>query len=405
MATLKLTELNKVFPSGERALFDVSLEAVDKEFLVIVGGENSGKSTLLRLIAGLDDVSRGKIFIDEKDVTEVPPKDRDIAMVFSSSTLYPALNVYDNMAFGLRMRKAPEALVHERVKVAANILGLNDALFRKPKALTAAAKQRAAIGRAIVREPKLYLLDEPLSGLDDKLKLDMLNVIVNIQARMQGTFVYATKNLAEAMTIGTRIVVMKNGFVQQVDTPANLYDYPANTYVAFFIGTPTINFIKKVKIEAGEGGYDAVFDGGKITLPQNIVERFEAISEYAGTGKYVTLGIRPEDAKVSESGILSGTVDSCEGGDEKYAECTISAELSLNVSTDKFLDKGKKVQIEVDASRLHIFDAKTCLTLLKRDAGYTVTGLPNADYVPLPFDEEQAIYENSKPKKAQKKKK
>lgn len=405
MATLKLSGLNKVFPSGERALFDVSLDAVDREFLVILGGENSGKSTLLRLIAGLDDVTAGKIFIDGKDVTEVVSKDRDIAMVFKSSTLYPALNVFDNMAFGLRMRKAPETLVQERVKAAANVLGLNDQLFRKPKVLTAAAKQRVAIGRAMVREPKIYLFDEPLAGLDDKLKLDMLNIIVNVQARMNGTFVYATKSVAEAMTIGTRIAVMKNGFLQQADTPANLYDYPANTYVAFYIGAPTINFIKKVKITEEDGAYAAAFKEGKIILPENVVNRFESIKDYAGTGRYVTLGIRPEDAKISADGAFAGTAGKFEGGEEKYCECVISDDLTLNVSADKGYERGDKLKVEIDASRLYIFDAKSCLTLLKRDAGYKATSLPDADFVPLPFDEEEAIFENAKPKKAQKKKK
>ncbi|MDE6504931.1 MAG: ABC transporter ATP-binding protein, partial [Clostridia bacterium] len=264
MASLKIKGLNKAFPSGETALYDVNLEAADKEFLVFLGGDSSGKSTLLRIVAGLDDATSGTVEINGKDMTDVEPKNRDIAMVFKNNTLYPALNVFDNMAFGLRLRKAPEALVRERVKVAAEILGLNDCLYRKPKVLTAAAKQRVAIGRAIVREPKLYLFDEPLSGLDDKLRLDMLNVIINLQARLEGTFVYATKNLSEALTIGTRIVVLKDGFVQQIDTPANLYDYPANTYVAFLIGSPTVNFIKKVKIVSNGNGYFAEFNGGKL---------------------------------------------------------------------------------------------------------------------------------------------
>ena len=248
MAGLKLNGVNKIYPSGENALFNINFETKDKEFIVVVGGEASGKSTLLRVVAGLEEPSSGEIYIDDKDVTDVEPKDRDIAMVFRSSTLYPALNVFDNMAFGLRLRKAPQALIEQRVKAAAAILGLNDVLYRKPKALTAAAKQRVAIGRAIVREPKLYLFDEPLSGLDDNLRADMLNVIINLQARMEGTFVYATKNLAEAMAIGTRIVVLKNGLIQQIDTPENLYDYPANAYVAFYIGAPTINFVKDAQI-------------------------------------------------------------------------------------------------------------------------------------------------------------
>ena len=184
MASLNLRGVNKVYPSGETGLYDINLEADDKEFLVVVGADGSGKSSLLRVVAGLEDATSGSVFIDGKDMADVEPKNRDIAMVFQSSTLYPSLNVFDNMAFGLRLRKAPEALVQERVKAVSNILGMNDILYRKPKVLTAAAKQRVAIGRAIVREPKIYLFDEPLSGLDDKLKGDMLNVIMNLQARL-----------------------------------------------------------------------------------------------------------------------------------------------------------------------------------------------------------------------------
>ena len=403
MASLKISGLNKVYPSGETGLYDINLEAKDKEFLVIVGADGSGKSSLLRVIAGLEDATSGAVFIDDKDMVDVEPKNRDIAMVFQSSTLYPSLNVFDNLAFGLRMRKAPEALVQERVKVVANILGLNDILFRKPKVLTAAAKQRVAIGRAIVREPKLYLLDEPLSGLDDKLKGDMLNVIMNLQARLDGTFVYATKSVPEALTIGTRLVVMKDGFVQQIDTPANLYDYPANTYVAFYIGSPTINFIKKVKIVQEDGKYFATFADYKIELPENIVARFEKISEYVSSGKYVTLGIRPEDAEVSENGIFSGTVDKVdeEGG---FAEVDLNPEVSINAQAKSGAQKGNKVGVSVDLTKLYIFDAASCLTLLNRDEGYNKTEYADADFIPLAYDEEVRIHESLKPNKKAKKK-
>ena len=303
MASLKLSNLDKVFPSGERALYDVNLEVRDGEFLVILGGENSGKSTVLRLIAGLDTESDGKVFIDGKDVTDSDPKDRDIAMVFKSATIYPTMNVFDNLAYSLKMRKAPAALVNERVKVVSAVLGLDEVLYRKPKTLTSAQKQRVALGRAIVREPRVYLLDDPLSGLDDKLRRELLSVIINLQARMKATFVYATKNVNEAMTMGTRIAVMKNGFLQQSDTPANLYDYPANEYVAFLVGAPTINFIRDAEIVAGENGYLAQFKGGEIALPESIVKRFENIAAYAGSGKRVTLGIRPEDAKSGDGEI------------------------------------------------------------------------------------------------------
>ncbi len=403
MASLKLSNLDKVFPSGERALYDVNLEVRDGEFLVILGGENSGKSTVLRLIAGLDTESDGKVFIDGKDVTDSDPKDRDIAMVFKSATIYPTMNVFDNLAYSLKMRKAPAALVNERVKVVSAVLGLDEVLYRKPKTLTSAQKQRVALGRAIVREPRVYLLDDPLSGLDDKLRRELLSVIINLQARMKATFVYATKNVNEAMTMGTRIAVMKNGFLQQSDTPANLYDYPANEYVAFLVGAPTINFIRDAEIVAGENGYLAQFKGGEIALPESIVKRFENIAAYAGSGKRVTLGIRPEDAK-SGDGEIKGKVVKAENG-ANYAECEIAPDISFTFAADKEYAAGAEICLSLDKDRLHIFDAETRLTLLARDAGYAESGLPDTHFKPLGFVEEESIYYGSKAAKAQNKRK
>ncbi len=403
MASLKLSNLDKVFPSGERALYDVNLEVRDGEFLVILGGENSGKSTVLRLIAGLDTESDGKVFIDGKDVTDSDPKDRDIAMVFKSATIYPTMNVFDNLAYSLKMRKAPAALVNERVKVVSAVLGLDEVLYRKPKTLTSAQKQRVALGRAIVREPRVYLLDDPLSGLDDKLRRELLSVIINLQARMKATFVYATKNVNEAMTMGTRIAVMKNGFLQQSDTPANLYDYPANEYVAFLVGAPTINFIRDAEIVAGENGYLAQFKGGEIALPESIVKRFENIAAYAGSGKRVTLGIRPEDAK-SGDGEIKGKVVKAESG-ANYAECEIAPDISFTFAADKEYAAGAEICLSLDKDRLHIFDAETRLTLLARDAGYAESDLPDTHFKPLGFVEEESIYYGSKAAKAQNKRK
>lgn len=403
MASLKLSNLDKVFPSRERALYDVNLEVRDGEFLVILGGENSGKSTVLRLIAGLDTESDGKVFIDGKDVTDSDPKDRDIAMVFKSATIYPTMNVFDNLAYSLKMRKAPAALVNERVKVVSAVLGLDEVLYRKPKTLTSAQKQRVALGRAIVREPRVYLLDDPLSGLDDKLRRELLSVIINLQARMKATFVYATKNVNEAMTMGTRIAVMKNGFLQQSDTPANLYDYPANEYVAFLVGAPTINFIRDAEIVAGENGYLAQFKGGEIALPESIVKRFENIAAYAGSGKRVTLGIRPEDAK-SGDGEIKGKVVKAESG-ANYAECVITPDISFTFAADKEYAAGAEICLSLDKDRLHIFDAETRLTLLARDAGYAESGLPDTHFKPLGFVEEESIYYGSKAAKAQNKRK
>lgn len=406
MASLKLKGVNKIYPSGVTALYDINLETKDKEFIVIVGGEASGKSTLLRVIAGLEEASEGEIYIGGKDVLNVEPKDRDIAMVFRGDTLYPALNVFDNIAFGLRLRKAPAALIEQRVKSASRILGLDDVLYRKPKTLTAAAKQRVAIARAIVREPKLYLFDEPLNGLDEKLGADTLNVIINLQARMQGTFVYATKNLAEAMTIGTRIVVLKNGLIQQVDTPSNLYDYPANAYVAFFIGAPTINFVRDAAIEKREDGYYGVLKGFEVKLAENVVKRFENIDEYAGTGKTVILGIRPEDAEISSDGEYKAKVGKVESdGGRTYAECALDSGISMIVKGQPELTEGEEKKIKIDLSRLYIFDGQTRLTLLSRDGGYKKTEFAEADFKPLPYDEEQAVIEKLKPAKPDKKKK
>ncbi len=403
MASLKLSNLDKVFPSGERALYDVNLEVRDGEFLVILGGENSGKSTVLRLTAGLDTESDGKVFIDGKDVTDSDPKDSDIAMVFKSATIYPTMNVFDNLAYSLKMRKAPAALVNERVKVVSAVLGLDEVLYRKPKTLTSAQKQRVALGRAIVREPRVYLLDDPLSGLDDKLRRELLSVIINLQARMKATFVYATKNVNEAMTMGTRIAVMKNGFLQQSDTPANLYDYPANEYVAFLVGAPTINFIRDAEIVAGENGYLAQFKGGEIALPESIVKRFENIAAYAGSGKRVTLGIRPEDAK-SGDGEIKGKVVKAESG-ANYAECEIAPDISFTFAADKEYAAGAEICLSLDKDRLHIFDAETRLTLLARDAGYAESDLPDTHFKPLGFVEEESIYYGSKAVKAQNKRK
>ena len=402
MSSLKLNGVNKIYPSGTLALYDANLETTDKEFVVIVGAEESGKSTLLRVIAGLEEASEGRIFIDDKDVTEVEPKDRDIAMVFRNNTLYPALNVFDNMAFGLKIRKASPALIEQRVKSAAKILGLEDILFRKPKALTAAQRQRVAIGRAMVREPKLYLLDEPLAGLDEKLKAELLSVIINIQARMEGTFVYATKNLSEALTIGTRIIVMKKGTIQQIDTPANLYDYPVNAYVAFYIGAPSINFVNNAKIVKTAEGVFAEDNDLKVKLSDKVIARFENIDDYANTSRRVILGIRPEDmVTIKGEGAEVTKVEN--DGDDYYAECKYLNH-TLVVKTQKEQGTGA-CGLEIDLDRIHLFDSETRLSLLSRDEGYKKTGFADADLKPLTFPEEEELLKTFKTKKAEKKKK
>ena len=405
MASLNLNGVDKVYLSGATALHDISFEAEDREFIVIVGGEKCGKTTLLKVIAGLEEPTSGTVAIDGKDMAEVDTKDRDIAMVFRQDPLNPNFTVFDNLAFGLRQRKAPEALIEQRVKVVANILGLNEALYRKPKVLSAAERQRIAIGRAMVREPRLYLFDEPLAGIDENLRRDTLNVIINVQARMNGTFVYATKSLSEALTIGTRLVILKDGLVQQIDTPSNLYDYPANTYVAFYIGSPTINFLQNAKIVKEGEGYFAEFNGGRLALAENIVNRFEKIDEYAGTDKKIIIGIRPEDICASADGTLCAKlVKTQSNGESAYAECDIGGQF-VKVTYGTQGANGAEVKLAADVTKLYIFDSETRLTLLKRDGGYKNTGHKDADRIPLPYPEEQAVIEKLKPKKEDTKKK
>lgn len=404
MANLILKNVSKVYPSGVTALYDINLTANENEFLVVVGAEKSGKSSLLRVVSGLDEVSEGQILIGGEDMTDTDPKNRNVAVVFKGNTLYPSLNVYDNMAFGLRMRKAPQTLIDKRVKAVADILGLTDCLYRKPKQLSSFTKQKIALGRAVVREPRLYLFDEPLSGLDEGLKIELLNLIVNMQARLAGTFVYSTKNVAEAMNLGSRIIVMKNGFVQQVDTPQNLYDYPVNAYVAFYIGSPTINFIYDCKIEKSEDGAYAVFADGKIKLSEKTLSRFENIDEYVD-GKTFILGIRPEDMKVAKDGELKATIEKVEEVDTvHYAECKVG-KIDLVATSEPENKKGSEVTLSIDGDRVYLFDSVTRFNLLKRDEGYTVTGLPEADYIPLPYDKELEILKELAPKKEESNKK
>lgn len=385
MANLKLAGVSKIYPSGKMALFNVSFSSSDSEFIAIVGGASSGKSTLLRVIAGLEEATAGDIYIGDKLVNDADPKERDVAMIFGSNTLYPSLSVADNLAFGLKMRNVPAAVVQQRVKVAAEMLGLSDILYRKPKALTASQRLLTTYGRAIVREPKLYLLDDPLSGLDGKLREEMRGVLINLQARVKGTFIYATKNVAEAMSMATRVVVLKEGFVQQVDTPRNLYDYPANAYVGFFIGSPTMNLINGATAQREGEEVVLCFDDKKLAVPAAILARWTDAEQYIGTGKKLSIGIRPEDITADGDGAqLEGVV--CGGdtlGDKSLAEIDISKNHSLTVFLEKPV-KGAAHRLTIDTSRLYLFDGETQLTLLKRDEGYIADAKnTEADFVPL----------------------
>ena len=303
-------------------------------------------------------------------MNDVKTKDRDVAMVFSGNTLYPNMNVAENMAFGLKMRNVPTAVAMESVKLVAEMLGLSDVLYRKPKTLTSAQRLLATYGRAIVREPRVYLFDDPLSGLDEKLRAQMCSVLVNLQARVKGTFIYATKNVAEAMSMATRVVVLKDGFVQQTDTPRNLYDYPANEYVAFYVGSPTINFVRRATVERDESGVYALASGVKFPLPENIVSRWGNIEEYVGSGREVTLGLRPEDLRFGgENAEYPCTVLGADSIYEGVAEVELAKGLTLSVFMPK-PEKGKAGKLQADLKRLYVFDGKTGLTLLARDGGY-----------------------------------
>lgn len=293
MASVTLKNVFKYYPGAkEPSVNDVNLEIKDQEFLVLVGPSGCGKSTTLRMVAGLEDISKGTIDIEGRVVNDVPPKDRDIAMVFQNYALYPHMSVYKNMAFGLKLRKFPKAEIHERVMDAAKLLGIEQYLERKPKALSGGQRQRVAVGRAIVRKPKVFLFDEPLSNLDAKLRVQMRNEISKLHARLQTTMIYVTHDQVEAMTMGDRIVVMKDGVIQQVDDPITLYDNPRNKFVAGFIGSPPMNFMEGSVTEEGGALY---FRDGSVSLkvPE---EKAQALRNAEGIDRNaITLGLRPED--------------------------------------------------------------------------------------------------------------
>ena len=352
MASVQLKNVCKKYPNGYEAVKDFNLDIEDKEFIIFVGPSGCGKSTTLRMVAGLEDISSGELIIDGKVVNDVEPKDRDIAMVFQSYALYPHMTVYDNMAFSLKLKKVPKEEIDKKVREAARILDLEKLLDRKPRALSGGQRQRVAMGRAIVRSPKVFLMDEPLSNLDAKLRGQMRVEISKLHQRLGSTIIYVTHDQTEAMTLGTRIVVMKDGIVQQIDTPQNLYDHPCNKFVAGFIGS-----VLK-------------FAGQTIVLNEN---RAKALKEGGYIGKTVTLGIRPEDVSADEEAL------------EKFANSTFEAEVrvyemlgatsllhfdldntgwvaSLSGRTDA--RPGDKVRLAMDTEKIHIFDHETEKTIV-----------------------------------------
>ena len=291
MASLSLKGIYKRYPNGFEAVKNFNLEIADQEFIIFVGPSGCGKSTTLRMIAGLEEISEGTLKIGDKVMNDVEPKDRDIAMVFQNYALYPHMTVYDNMAFGLKLRKVPKDQIDKMVKEAAKILDLDKLLDRKPKALSGGQRQRVAMGRAIVRDPKVFLMDEPLSNLDAKLRVQMRIEISKLHQRLGATIIYVTHDQTEAMTLGTRIVVMKDGVVQQVDSPQNLYNNPGNLFVAGFIGSPQMNFMDAV-VEAAGKNVTLKVGQHSIKLPE---AKSKALIDGGYVGKTVVMGIRPED--------------------------------------------------------------------------------------------------------------
>jgi len=292
MAQVAFERVSKIYPDGTRAVNDINLDVQDGEFMVLVGPSGCGKTTALRMVAGLEEISEGVLKIGDRVVNHVPSRDRDIAMVFQSYALYPHLSVYENIAFGLRLKKMPKAEIEERVARAANILGLTDYLKRKPRALSGGQRQRVAMGRAIVREPAAFLMDEPLSNLDAKLRVQTRAEISKLQSDLGVTTIYVTHDQIEAMTMGTRVAVMRKGELQQVDEPQTLYDRPVNLFVGGFIGSPSMNMLDAV-IESSNGGLAATVGNQTISLGPEALENHPALKGYVG--KQVVLGIRPED--------------------------------------------------------------------------------------------------------------
>ncbi|MDR1932992.1 MAG: sn-glycerol-3-phosphate ABC transporter ATP-binding protein UgpC [Spirochaetales bacterium] len=295
MATVELRNISKVYEDGTQAVNNVNLTVHDKEFVVFVGPSGCGKTTTLRMIAGLEEISGGDLTIDEKRVNDIPPKDRDIAMVFQNYALYPHMSVYNNMAFSLKIRKLPKGEIDKRVKEAAKILDIETLLNRKPKALSGGERQRVAVGRAIVRQPKVFLFDEPLSNLDAKLRVQMRAEIAALHNRLQATMIYVTHDQVEAMTMGDRIVVMKDGVIQQIGGPLHLYNHPENLFVAGFIGSPPMNFFPATVIEESGGLLEADEGGFRIGVPASAAALLKSRE-----GQNIVFGIRPEDLVLAE---------------------------------------------------------------------------------------------------------
>ena len=368
MATLQLKNINKIYPNGVQAVFDFNLDIEDKEFIIFVGPSGCGKSTTLRMVAGLEDISSGELYIDGELMNNVNPKDRDIAMVFQSYALYPHMTIYDNMAFGLQLRHVPRTEIEKRVAEAARILGLEKYLDRYPRQLSGGQNQRVALGRAIVRNAKVFLMDEPLSNLDAKLRVTMRGEISKLHHSLNATTIYVTHDQIEAMTMASRIVVMKDGYIQQVGEPKTIYDNPANVFVAGFIGTPPMNFITGKCNE--EGVFTTPKNDCKLHIP---AKQFKAITDNNLVNKEIIVGIRPEHIYDDEESmqkfaqdVLDVKVDVSEllGASTNIYTTINGSNVCAVVSPRSDLRIGSTLNLAFDMTRCHVFDAETekCLT-------------------------------------------
>ena len=379
MASLSLRSIYKKYPGGVVAVSDVNLEIKDKEFIILVGPSGCGKSTTLRMIAGLEEISEGELYIGDRLVNDVAPKDRDIAMGFQNYALYPHMTVFENMAFGLKLRKVPKDEISRKVEEAARSLDISHLLDRKPKALSGGQRQRVALGRAIVREPQVFLLDEPLSNLDAKLRAQMRTEISKLHQKLGTTFIYVTHDQTEAMTMGDRIVVMKDGFIQQVDSPQNLYSNPVNLFVAGFMGSPQMNFVDAV-LRKIEGRYTIEFGsedtktsrGVKyyVELPESKVDE-NVLSNYVD--KEIIMGIRPENIHDEEmfissakTGIIDADVEITEMmGAEVYLYLTCQGiSLTARVDPRSTARPQDTIKVALDPNKVHIFDKETEKTIV-----------------------------------------
>ena len=389
MASLKLEHIYKVYPNGHKAVSDFNMDIEDGEFIVFVGPSGCGKSTTLRMIAGLEDISSGELYIGDTLVNDVQPKDRDIAMVFQNYALYPHMTVYENMAFGLTLRKIPRTEIHEKVMWAADVLGLTDYLDRKPKAMSGGQRQRVSLGRAILRNPKVMLLDEPLSNLDAKLRGQMRSMISQLHQKLKTTFIYVTHDQVEAMTLGTRVVVMKLGRVQQIDTPQNLYDHPINKFVAGFIGTPQMNFFNVTLLEDKDGVAIRWSDCEQPALRISKQAVLKAEKKYLNGEEKIVLGFRCEAVSATEEDIAKGDniVDVKISHFEELGNETLiygdlkEIETLGGESTTSIIIKapnkmghvpGDVIKARVDVERIHLFDAATEMTIIPPVPNYSV---------------------------------